>query len=60
MEHTMRAAYDELTATLHKDWIAEWTIIEQNALDRRPDALKLYTVQEAHGVNLPNEIHGRH
>jgi hypothetical protein len=49
MEQTMRAAYDELTGTLHEDWIKEWAVIEQEALDRKRDALKLYTAQEAHG-----------
>lgn len=57
MEQTMRAAYDELTATLHEDLIEEWSIIEQEALGRKSGALKLYTVQEAHGEHLTNDVH---
>jgi hypothetical protein len=45
----MKIALDELTDRLSDEWIAEWTELEELAMNERGDMLKVYDVAETHG-----------
>jgi hypothetical protein len=45
----MKVVLDELTDRLSDEWIAEWTELEEVAMNERGDMLKEYDVAETHG-----------
>jgi hypothetical protein len=44
------AAYQDLTSRLDDAWIADWTAQEQNAMEERGDALKIYVISSENGI----------
>jgi hypothetical protein len=49
-EEETRYAYRALSDSVNAEWMAEWTIAEEEALRLRGDLLMIYTVENSPGM----------